>query len=232
MRIVHALLLILVALAASASPVFAENATRIITLVRHGHYEADPKADPKFGPGLSVLGIAQARLVGGRLGGHTPHFDHVYVSPLTRAQDTAKVIAEDLGYGALETVEGLAECTPPTRRTKVTAAMKAEDLAACAKQLDALFAERFVPSTSGESRELMVCHGNVIRYLITKTLGVDTQAWLEMSVGHTSLTTVRIEADGTLTLIAAGDVGHLPPHLRTGAAGDPDRALTIPMASH
>jgi len=231
MRLSIALPLLLIGLAGFAPDALAENATRIITLVRHGHYEADPNADPKLGPALSVLGIAQARMVGGRLAGYKPHLDHVYVSPLTRAQDTAKVIVNDLGYGRLETLDALAECTPPTRRTRVTAGMKPADLAACAKQLDGLFAERFVPSSNGESRELMVCHGNVIRYLITKTLGVDTQAWLEMSVGHTSLTTVRIDSDGTLTLIGAGDVGHLPVHLRTGAAGDPDRQLSIPSTA-
>ena len=35
-------------------------AAKIIVLARHGHYELDPKADPKLGPGLSTLGIAQA----------------------------------------------------------------------------------------------------------------------------------------------------------------------------
>jgi serine/threonine-protein phosphatase PGAM5 len=30
-----------------------------------------------------------------------------------------------------------------------------------------------------------------------------------------------------MKLIAAGDVGHVPPNLRTGATGDPERALTV-----
>lgn len=205
-------------------------AARTIVLVRHGHYAADPTADPILGPGLTSLGVAQARLTGARLAGLLFAFDQVYASPLTRAQQSARVIAEDLPGATIETLPDLAECTPPTRQTAITAQMKAEDLESCAKQVDRVFAEHFKPASGSEAHELMVCHGNVIRYLITKSLHVDTEAWLEMSVGHTSLTVVRIEADGTTKLLSAGDVGHLPPNLQTGASGNPERNLDVPPA--
>jgi serine/threonine-protein phosphatase PGAM5 len=48
-----------------------------------------------------------------------------------------------------------------------------------------------------------------------------------MSVGHASITRIRIEADGRFKVIAVGDVGHLPPSLRTGASGDRDTGLAI-----
>ena len=63
----------------------------------------------------------------------------------------------------------------------------------------------------------MVAHGNVIRYLVTKALGVDTTAWLEMSVHNASLTVIRVQADGRFKVIAVGDTGHLPPAMYTGA---------------
>ncbi len=146
---------------------------------------------------------------------------------MVRARQTAEVVVGDLDNAAIETVADLAECTPPTRRKEITAAMKPEELADCAKQFDRVFAGYFKPASGAPRQELMVCHGNVIRYLITRALGVDTEAWLEMSVGHVSMTTIRIEADGSMKLIAAGDVGHVPPNLRTGATGDPERALTV-----
>lgn len=219
--------MLLLLLAANAAGATDAPATRTIVLVRHGHYAPDPAADPKLGPGLTTLGIAQARLTGARLAGQ-PDFDQIYASPLTRAQQSARVIAEDLGNAPIQTLPDLAECTPPTRQTAVTAAMKDEDLQACAAQLDRLYAEHFTPAEGAARRELMVCHGNVIRYLITKALHVDSQAWLEMSVGHTSLTTIRIEADGSTRVIAAGDVGHLPTNLLTGALGNPERSLSVP----
>ena len=205
-------------------------APHLLVLVRHGHYVPDPNADPTLGPGLTALGVAQARLVGARLAGLPFKFDEVLASPLTRAQETARVVAEDLGDAPIVTEADLAECTPPTRRTEITAAMKPEDLTACAAQIDRVYAKRFQPASGAEKRSLLVCHGNVIRYLITKTLGVDTKAWLEMSVGHASMTVIRIEADGTAKLISAGDVGHLSPNLLTGASGDPERTLAVPTA--
>ncbi len=211
----------------SASEVEPAAATRTIVLVRHGHYAPDPAADAKLGPALTSLGIAQAHLVGARLAGLPEKFDTVYASPMLRADQTAKVIVGDLDGAAIQTLADLAECTPPTRRKEITAAMKPEELVDCANQFDRLFAERFKPASGAPRQELMVCHGNVIRYLITKSLGVDTEAWLEMSVGHVSMTTIRIEADGSMKLIAAGDVGHVPPNMRTGATGDPERTLTV-----
>lgn len=227
----HPLLLSLLLLAGpsvQAGDVEPAAATRTLVLVRHGHYAPDPAADPKLGPALTDLGIAQAHLVGARLAGLPESFDTVYASPMTRAQQTAKVIVEDLDDAAIKTVADLAECTPPTRRTEVTATMKPEELTDCASQFDRLFAEHFKPAAGAPVQELMVCHGNVIRYLITKSLAVDTEAWLEMSLGHVSMTTIRIEADGSMKLIAAGDVGHVPPNLRTGATGDPERTLALP----
>ena len=42
-------------------------ATRTIVLVRHGYYLPDAKADPKLGPHLAPIGVAQAHLAGARL---------------------------------------------------------------------------------------------------------------------------------------------------------------------
>jgi serine/threonine-protein phosphatase PGAM5 len=126
-------------------------------------------------------------------------------------------------------VPELEDCTPPTRRAAQVADVPAPLQAACARQLDKLFAEHFRPASGQPRHELLVCHGNVIRYLITKALGVDSKAWLELSVGHSSLTTIRVEADGSYRVIAAGDVGHLPANLLTGAIGDPERKLVVPV---
>ena len=216
------------ALVLASAATLAAAAPRTLVLVRHGHYDADSKADPRWGPGLTPLGVAQARLTGARLAGLPFRFDAVLASPLTRARETAQVIASDLPGAKVEIVSELEECTPPTWRTAQVADEKPEEMAACAATLDKLFTERFVPSPDAERRDLLVAHGNVIRYLVTKALRVDTKAWLEMSIGHASLTTIRVEADGTLKVIAVGDVGHLPPNLQTGATGMPARDLAVP----
>lgn len=218
-----ALLASVPALAADAP----EPAVRTLVLVRHGHYLPDPAADEKLGPGLSDLGVAQARLGGGRLAGEGG-FDRVLASPMTRAQQTARVLVDDLGAGEAITDPDLAECTPSTRRAAVNDSASEADRKACEAQFDRAFARHFVPASGAPRRELLVCHGNAIRYLLTRALGVDREAWLEMSLGHVSLSTVRIAADGSMQVIAAGDVGHLPPGLRTGSSADVERSLAVP----
>ena len=201
----------------------AEPGARTIVLVRPGHYAADPAADPKLGPGLTPFGVTQARQVGARLAAWPQTFDATYVSPLQRARDTANAIGKDLPDRSFEVVPDLAECTPPTRRADIMAGEDAAELAACQAQLERLFAAYFTPSPDGDRTELMVCHGNVIRYLVTRALGVDPTAWLGMSVGHASITRIRIEADGSFKVLSVGDVGHLPPARQSGATGDPER---------
>ncbi|HET8899938.1 MAG TPA: histidine phosphatase family protein [Rhodanobacteraceae bacterium] len=203
-------------------------AARTIILVRHGSYVEDPATDPKIGPHLSPLGVAQAYLVGARLAGWPDRFDAMLVSPMQRARDTAAAIGTRFPGRHFTVVDALAECLPPTRRAEITADEKPADMAACVKRLDRVFAVWFKPASGHEETDLMVCHGNVIRYLVTRALGVDTKAWLEMSVGNASITRIRVEADGRFKVLSVGDVGHLPPNLRSGATGDPERSLAVP----
>ena len=214
-------------LAIAASPARAA-APRTLYLVRHGEYDhADPRPET-VGKGLVPIGVAQARLLGARLRGLGVAFDAFDASPLTRARQTAEVLRDELPGSTLRIVPELAECTPPTRRVEAVADEKPEEMKACRERLDRLFAERFVPSPDRDRHELIVAHGNVIRYLVTRALGVDTRAWLEMSVHNASLTIIRVEADGRFKVLAVGDSGHLPPSLQTGATGDPERSLDLP----
>lgn len=227
-RLPLALTCLLAAATAHAADTAAAAAARTIVLIRHGNYVDDDAIPEMPGPHLSALGVAQANLAGARIAGMPVHFDALLVSPMQRARDTAAAIAPDFPGRHFSVVDDLAECTPPTRRTEVTAREKPAALAACKARLDQVFARYFVPASGHEEHDLFVCHGNVIRYLVTRALGVDTQAWLEMSVGNASLTTIRVEADGRFKVIAVGDVGHIPPNLRSGASGDPARSLAVP----
>ncbi len=200
---------------------------RTLYLVRHGAYdEADPR-DAAVGKGLVPIGVAQAKALAARLRALPFGFDEILASPLTRARETAEVIAADLDGAGVEIVPDLAECTPPTRRRDITDREKPEDLAACSAQLERLAATLFAPSTRGDRHDLVVCHGNVTRWLVTRALAVAPDSWLGMSIGHASLTVIRVDAEGGLRVLAVGDVGHLPPSLQTGRLDDPDRTLEV-----
>lgn len=201
---------------------------RVIVLVRHGNYTPDSKVDPKLGPPLNPIGVAQANLTGSRLAELGERFDALYVSPMQRARDTAAVIARDLPGSVFKVDDDLAECIPPTWRTDITKGVKPAELAACKARLDRVFEHYFRLSHGHAKNVLLVCHGDVIRYLVTRALGVDTKAWLEMSVRNASITRIGIEADGRFKVIEVGDDGFMPPGLLTGATGDPDRDLSVP----
>lgn len=227
--------LLLVATAALAPPparaAEAANdapAARVIVLVRHGNYVEDPNADAEIGPPLSPIGVAQAKLAAARIAGMGLRFDVMRVSPMQRARDTAAVIAEDLPGRSFRVDPDLHECIPPTRRTEITKDLKPEELAACKAQFDRLFDRYFHPARGTVESDLLVCHGDVIRYLVTRALGVDTMAWLEMSVRNASITEIRVEPDGRFKVISVGDDGFMPANFLTGATGDPERSLTVP----
>ena len=209
------------------SPAPPTKGTRTIYLVRHGAYDEADTRDDAVGRGLVPIGVAQARLLGGRLRGLPVRFAAALASPLTRARETAAVLADDLGL-VVENVPDLSECTPPTRRQDIMAREKPEDLAACSAQLQRLAGRLLHPSEGSDRHELVVAHGNVIRWLTVTALDVDPAAWLVMSIGHASLSVITIPADGAPRVLAVGDVGHLPPGLQTGAVGMSPRTLAVP----
>lgn len=225
-RLLRFLVIVAFGIVASAHAQDGPPMARTIILVRHGAYQSDP-ANVNPGPGLLPVGMAQAKLAASRLAA-MGKFDAVLSSPMTRAHETARIIAAEVSGGAVEIVPGLAECTPPTRRKENTKNETAESMAACKAGLDALFSQRFVPASGRARRELFVAHGNVIRSLVVRALGVDPEAWLEMSVAHTSITEILVEPDGRFKVISVGDVGHLPLNLQSGVTGVSDKTLAVP----
>jgi serine/threonine-protein phosphatase PGAM5 len=57
----------------------------------------------------------------------------------------------------------------------------------------------------------------VIRYLVCRALGVDPQAWLNMSITNCGLTVIQVRANGTTRLVSFNDVGHLSSELQTSS---------------
>ncbi len=220
------IILILLFLSGSVPlPVEAEgevegDGVRTIYLVRHGYYDHNDDADPDVGKALVPLGVAQARLLGARLRGLPVEIDALYSSTMTRARQTARVINEDLPHLDLQKTRILRECTPTTWREDIMEGLDPGEAAECETQLEQAFKEFFVPSPDKDRHEVLVCHGNVIRYLVTRAQGVDPHSWLMMSVGNCSITVIRIKADGSFKILGVGDVGHLPPNLQTGIFND------------
>jgi serine/threonine-protein phosphatase PGAM5 len=57
--------------------------------------------------------------------------------------------------------------------------------------------------------EIIVCHGNVIRYFFMRALQLPPEAWLRLSLYNCSLSYFTIGATGSVSCRMLGDVGHL-----------------------
>jgi serine/threonine-protein phosphatase PGAM5 len=208
---------------ASAAPrsVAASPGTRTLYLIRHGLYDEDDPRDEAVGKGLTENGRTQARMTGARLAAFGVPFDTLWASPFSRARETAAIIAESLNGLTPRLAPELAECTPTTRRKDIMADLAPGEAEACVAQLERAFARFFVPSPAGDRHELLVCHGNVIRWLWCRALGVETAAWLGMAIANCSITVIQIKPDGACKLYVFGDAAHLPVELQTYPGGAP-----------
>lgn len=206
-------------LSAAPRPAAASPGTRTLYLIRHGLYDEDDPRDEAVGRGLTEAGRTQAQLVGARLAAMRALFDTLWTSPFTRARETAAIVAQSLPGLTPRLAPELAECTPTTWRKDIMADLAPGEAEACVEQLERAFARFFVPSPAGDRHELLVCHGNVIRWLWCRALGVESAAWLGMAIANCSITVIQVKPDGACKLYVFGDAAHLPADLQTYPGG-------------
>ena len=139
---------------------------------------------------------------------------------MTRAIQTAEVINNDFPELKIEQSDRIRECTPPLRKKDFMAGIDTTNPEECVQNLEQAFQKYFIPSPNGQDQnDIIVCHGNVIRYFVTKVLNVDTKAWVLMSISNCSLTIVRVFHDVTMKLDTFSDYGHIPENMRTFTGG-------------
>eukprot|EP00978_Attheya_sp_CCMP212_P030270 scaffold110664_cov47-Attheya_sp.AAC.2 len=71
------------------------------------------------------------------------------------------------------------------------------------------------PKNDQHEFEVIVCHGNLIRYFFCRALQLPPEAWLRMSTFNCSLTYLMIKPTGDVTCRMLGDIGHLGPEHST-----------------
>jgi len=57
--------------------------------------------------------------------------------------------------------------------------------------------------------EILVCHGNVIRYFFCRALQLPPEAWLRLCTFNCSITYLVIRPNGMVSARMMGDIGHL-----------------------
>jgi serine/threonine-protein phosphatase PGAM5 len=179
-------------------------------LVRHGIYDRDTTAtDDRTSNGLNALGHEQAKLVGARLAGLPIKMTHLVSSEFLRAAQTADDMAPFVKLTPTRDAS-LNECTPSSSNAALMAGEKPGDVAACDSARAVAWSRWFVPTPDRDTYDVLVCHGNVIRWTLMRTVGADTKSWLNSDVGNCSLTIVAVRPDGSLRLVMYSDVGHIP----------------------
>ena len=215
-------LLWLTAGAAAAADRPAGTGIRFLYLVRHGMYDRVEDADDRLANGLNPLGHEQAKLLAGRLATQPVKPDRIVASDFRRARETAEDIGRRLGMPV--TLDSLLrECTPSGPSANA-------DSAACEARLAAAWSRYAVSSPDADVRELLVCHGNVIRWFVCRALGADARLWRGMDIGNASITVIAIRPDGSPRLISFSDVGHLPAAKQTWAGRGPGWMPAAPRA--
>lgn len=194
---------------------------RTLHLVRHGHADALGR--------ITDEGSHQSRLIGRRLA--SLPVDVIWHSPLTRAADSARLLAEAMPGVLVDEAAELVDHVPfvPDRRTLSPSwagffdGYSGQEAAAGADIARALVSRFGRPNSCGQrpTHEVLVTHAYPIAWLVREALDAPPDRWMSLSaIANAALTTLEMSADEPPGIIMVNDMSHLPPGLRwTGFPG-------------
>ncbi|KAG7303345.1 hypothetical protein JYU34_011834 [Plutella xylostella] len=193
-------------------------AVRHLILIRHGQYNLDGATDQERT--LTELGRKQADLTGQRLAKLGIKWDVLVRSTMTRAQETATIIAkhlpENLTVKDCQLIEEGAPIPPepPVGHWRPEPKQFFQDGA----RIEAAFRRYFhraAPEQTDDSYTLLVCHANVIRFFVCKALQFPPEGWLRIALNHGSITWVSIMPSGNVVLRGLSETGYMDPEYVT-----------------
>lgn len=201
-------------------------ASRLVYLVRHGQHQRlfpdEPESKStvdqaiRVDGGLTPLGIEQAKLTAQRLKSYP--IGTIYCSSLPRAVQTAEIIAQEFPGIPLRRSRMLRECIPcvPPVFSESYSEVPSERIARGREQAEEAYARYFKRARGKDKHEIVVCHGNLMRYFVSRALGVDPETWGSMGIVNCGISLVRITPRWTI-LMCHNDSGHLPEGRRTAS---------------
>lgn len=196
---------------------FLPTATRHLLLIRHGQYNLQGTNDKERS--LTDLGKQQAAVTAARLAALSLPYSHIIHSNMTRAIETAEIVAEALPNTPVLPADTILREGAPIRPEPNVASWKPEHYyLQDGARIEAAFRKYFHradPSQMKESYEVVVCHANVIRYFVCRALQFPPEAWLRISLKHASITWITIRPDGRVSVRGLGESGHFPPAMLT-----------------
>ncbi|QQP36579.1 Phosphoglycerate mutase family member 5 [Caligus rogercresseyi] len=199
----------------------SSKAKRMLILVRHGQYNLEGQTDAhKY---LTDLGREQAALTGKRIKDILAHYAidstpvRLTMSSMTRATETGNIILKELdpkiGEGAKSCDlirEGAPAPPDPPLQKNIWDPIPA-DFHIDGSRIEAAFRKYFHQL----SIDILVCHGNVIRYFLCRALQFPPNAWLRMNLDNGSITIFTIHPNGDVVLNTYSNSGHFPMDKKT-----------------
>jgi serine/threonine-protein phosphatase PGAM5 len=187
---------------------------RRLIFVRHGQY------DEVSTGALTPLGRKQAARTATAL--RRLEVNAIWSSTLLRARETASIVAAKQPSARFRRSRLLCEVVPTTlprmlaRRFAIDTSNVADDRERADRAYTTLFR-----SAQRERTEIVVCHGNLIRYLVCRALGIQAKLWMRLDSTHCGLTEFRVSRRGVVRVVRYNDVGHIPASMRTQAGAAP-----------
>jgi serine/threonine-protein phosphatase PGAM5 len=201
---------------------------RTVTLIRHGQCFSEGTDPP-----LTQSGRKQAAMTADLFKAHD--IESIYYSPLQRARETAEIIAHQLPGAAFIGCDSLRECIPtiPSQFSQIFQDQARENpdyrpvnVRNAQLRLDEVCSEIFTPAVDRDVHDLVICHGNVLRYLICWGLNIDPHAWVQLHPpANCSLSQIIIAPNAIheahdagvilTTLFTFNETWHLPQELHT-----------------
>lgn len=190
-------------------------ASRYLYLVRHGQYNAaQPTSHPLEG-NLTKLGQHQAAKTARYL--KNLPITAIHLSDLQRTVETAEPICSFFPQIKAHKTKRLRECVPyvSPQTQEFFKHIPTKQIEADREQAEKAYAYYFRPTKGQDRHEILVSHGNLIRYFACRAIGADPALWLNLESRNCGITRFSINADGEVVLISYNDISHLPPNLHT-----------------
>ncbi|CAG4933145.1 unnamed protein product [Colias eurytheme] len=204
-------------------------AVRHLFLIRHGQYHVEGTTDSERT--LTELGRQQADITGKRLAELDIKWDLLVRSTMTRAQETAKIIAKHLPKDIeIKDCQLLEEGAPIPPEPPVGHWRPEPRFFQDSARIEAAFRRYFYrapPEQTHDTYTLLVCHANVIRFFVCKALQFPPEGWLRISLNHASITWLSILPNGNVVLRSLSDTGHMEPKHITSRNYEPIRDLFV-----
>ena len=183
---------------------------RVLYLVRHGQLDLRAFAENQFAAGLTAVGREQARFTAKRL--RSLDVSAIYCSTLGRARETAEIISNEFPKIVLRPSSLLWELP---NLGPVDDEVWQNVFAKGKQRGERAFIKYVRPTRQRQRIEILVSHGNLIRYFACRVLGIDPASWSRLGTSHCGITQLCVVSANDVRMVCYNETGHLPTRLRT-----------------